>query len=141
MALVINLDNHVVLTFLQQVANIIVEWGKATHVVTSLLAIHPYMTVVVDGTKIQQSATFGHRHSLEALLKPYGSLVEEQLFVLRIPVRRNLHGWRLIEVVLNQVLWPLGFGIDKETIAHGVHTIVVVTFLLNIDDIVPITIQ
>ena len=141
MTLVIHLDNHGVLAFFQQIADIIVEWGKATYVVTSLLTIHPYMAIVVYSAKIQQGAAFGHRHSLEALLKPNCSLVEKQLFVLRIPVRRNLHGWRLIEVVLNQILWFLGLGIDKETITHRVHTIVVIALFLYINNVVPIAIE
>ena len=141
MALVINLDHDGVLALNQQVADVEVESSKATHVVTSLLTIHPYMTVVVDGTKIQQGTALSHGHGLETLLKPYGSLVEEQALVLRVPVRRNLHRRRFIKIVLYQILWFLGFGIDKETVAHGVHTIVVIALFLHIHNVVPFAVQ
>ena len=141
MTFVIYLNDNGVLAFLQQVADIIVKWGKATHVVTSLLTIYPHMAIVVYSAKIKQGAAFGHRHSLEAFLKPNCSLVEEQFFVLCIPVRRNLHGRRLIKVVLNQILRLLGLGIDKEAIAHRIHTIIVIALFLHINNVVPVAIE
>ena len=141
MTLVINLHNDGVLALHEQVADVVVESRKATDVVTSLLAVHPHMTVVVHSPEIEQRLTVRHRHGLETLLEPDGALVEEEALVLRVPVRRNLHHVRLVEVVLNQILWTLRLRIDKESVAHGVHTVVVVTLFLHVDDVVPLAVQ
>ena len=108
---------------------------------TRLLAVHPHPAVIVDSTEIEQRAVVAHRHSLEAFLEPDGALVEKQALILRIPITRDLHGRRLIEIVLYQVLRALGFGIHEESIAHGFHTIVVVALFLYIDNVIPLTIE
>ena len=108
---------------------------------SNFLAIHPHMTVVVHGTEIKQCAIVLHRHSLETLLKPDGTLIEEQAFVLGVPVARNLHRWRLVEVVFYQILRALWFRILEKSPLCGLHTIVVITLLLHVHDVVPLAVE
>ena len=106
-----------------------------------LLTIYPDATVIVDGSEIKQSATVARRHSLKTLLEPDGTLVEEQALVLGIPVTRDLHRWRLIEVVLDQIFRALGLGILEESPTSRLHTIVVVALFLYIDNVIPLAIE
>ena len=141
MALIVDLHNDDILAFTQQVADIEVEGGKATNMMTSFLAIHPHATVIVDCPKVKQRATIAHWHSLKTLLEPDGTLVEEQAFVLCIPVTRDLHRWRLIEVILDEVFRALGLGILEESPTGRLHTIVVVALFLYIDNVIPLAIE
>ena len=141
MTLIIHLHNHRILALHKQIADVVVKSRKAAYVVTRLLAVYPHVAVVVHGTEIQQRLIILHRHSLETLLEPHGSLVEEETLVLRVPVRRYLHDVRLIKIILNQVLRALRLRIDEEAVTHGIHTVVVIALLLHVDDVIPLTIQ
>ena len=141
MALIVDLHDDDILALAQQVTDIEVERGKATNMMTCFLAIHPHATVIVDCPKVKQRATIAHRHSLKTLLKPDGTLVEEQTLVLCIPVTRDLHRWRLIEVVFNQVFRALGLGILEESPTGRLHTIVIVALFLYIDNVIPLAIE
>ena len=107
----------------------------------SELAVDIDVGVVVDGTKIKQRAMISIAMPVKRTLKPYGTLVEEQPVVLRIPVARNLHGRRFVEVVFYQVFRALRLGIEEEAPGCGIHAVVVVALFLHIDDIVPLTIE
>ena len=140
-ALVVDLNDDHVFALDEQVADIIVERCETTNMVTSSLTVYPDIAVVVDGTEVEQGAIIVHGNGLETLLKPDGAFVEEEALVARVPVGGNLHHVRLVEVVLDKILRALGFGVDKEAIAHGVHTIVVETFFLHVDDVVPVAVE
>ena len=101
MTLIVDLDDNGVLALHKQVADVVVKSRKAANVVSSFLAIDVYMAIVIHGTEIQQRLIILHRHSLEALLKPDSTLVEEQTLILCVPVTRNPHRGRLVKVVLN----------------------------------------
>ena len=141
MTLVIHLHNHRILALCQQVADVEVKGGEATYVLTSLLPVHPDVTVIVHSTEVEQHATLLHRHSLKALLEPDSTLVEEQSFVLCVPVAWDLHGGRLVEVVFYQIFRTLRLGILEESPLHGFHAVVVVALLLHVNDVVPLAIE
>ena len=141
MALVVHLDDDDVLTVDEQVADVEVEWCEAADMMTGLLAIHPHMTVVVDGAEVKQRAVVLHGYGLKASHKPYRAFIEEQPFVLRVPVGGYLHGGRLVEIVLYQVFRMLRLGISEEAPPRGFHAVVIVAFFLDIDDVVPVTIE
>ena len=109
--------------------------------VTSPLTVDPDVAVIVDSTEVEQRATVVHGNSLETLLKPNGALVEEETLVAGVPVRRNLHHVRLVEVVFDKVLRALRLRVDEEAVAHGIHTVVVKTFFLYVDDVVPVAVE
>ena len=139
--LVVDLHDDDVFALDEQVADIIIEWCETANVVTSPLTVDPDVAVVVDGTEVEQGAIVLCRLSLETFLEPDGTFVEKEALVACVPVGGNLHHVRLVEVVLDKILRALGFSIDKETVAHGVHTIVVETFFLHINDVVPVAIE
>ena len=141
MAFVVHLHNHEVLTVLQQIRHVEVERCEATDMVSSFLAVHIHIGIIVHGSEVEQRASPLLRVELETLLQPHGPLVEEQPFVLCVPVARYLHGLRLVEVVLDQILRALGLGIAEESPVVGIHAIVVVALLLHIDDVVPCTVK
>ena len=104
------------------------------------LAVYPDTAVVVDCTEIEQCTVVLCRYSLETRLKPDSAFIEEEPFILRIPVRGNPHGGRLVEVVFDEVFGPLGFGVDEESPASGVHAVVIIPLFLYIDDVMPVTV-
>ena len=140
-AFIVHLYYYSILTLLQQIAYVVVEWCKTTYMVACLLAIDPNMTIVVDCTKIQQGAIILHRYCIETFLEPYSSFVEEQSLILRVPIRWNLHRRRFVEIVLYQVFWFLGLSITEKTPSGWVHTIIVITLFLYVNDVVPLAIK
>ena len=140
--LVVNLHDDRVLALLQQLCDIEVERCEATNVMPGLLTVHPHPTVVVHRPEIEQTPdSCLLTPPLKTLLEPHRAFVEEQPFVLRIPVARDLHRGRLVEVILDEVFGFLWLRIHEESPACGVHAIVVVALLLNIYDIVPLAIE
>ena len=75
------------------------------------------------------------------LFEPNRSLVEKQMLVLCVPVAWNLHLRGLVEVVFNQVLGALRLRILEESPSVEVHSVVIVTLLLYIDDVFPVSVQ
>ena len=52
-----------------------------------------------------------------------------------------MHRRRLVEVVLHEILRPLGLGITEESPRRGIHAVVVVALLLHVHNVVPLAVQ
>ena len=141
MTLVIDLHDDGVLAILELLGHVEIEGCETADVVSNLLAVHIDMAVVVDSTKVEQGVASIGRVPIETLLEPYGALVEEQTFVACVPVRRNRHGGRGVEVIFDEVFRTLWLRIAEEAPRGWVHAVVIIPLLLHIDDVVPVTIQ
>ena len=137
-ALVVDLHDDEVLAILQLIGDIEVERCEAADVVAHMFAVHIDVRIVVHCSEIQQrAARWVGGWPLELLVEPHRSLIEEQAFVACVPVGRNGHLLGLVEVVFDEVFRLLRLLVAEESPARGVHAIVVVAFLLHIDDVVP----
>ena len=141
MAFVIDFHDDDVLALLQLVRHVEVERGETTDVVTHMVSVHVDVGVVVHGSEVEQRAPLlaslcGSR-LVEPLHEPNSSFVEEQSLVARVPIGRNLHGFSLVEVVFDEVLRLLWLCVAEESPARRVHSVVVIAFFLNVNDIVP----
>ena len=58
MAFVVHLHDDEVLTILQLVGDVIVEWCESTNMVSHVVAVHVDMRIVVHRTEIEQRAPF-----------------------------------------------------------------------------------
>ena len=145
-ALVVHLHDDRVLTLLQHLCDIEVEGCESADVMPGLLAVHPYAAVVVRCPEVEQGFVSALNETIigfniETLLEPHGALVEEQSFVLCVPVAWNLHRGRLVEVVLDEVFGLLGLRIAEESPGRRIHAVVVVALFLHVYDVVPCPVE
>ena len=145
MAFVVHLHDDEILTILQLVGDIIVEGCESANMVSHMVAVHVDMRIVVHSTEIEQRAPllrFELRTlNVELLIEPHRAFIEEQPLVARVPIGGQLHLFSLVEVIFYEVFRLLRFSVAEESPARRVHTIVVVAFLLHVNDVVPLAIE
>ena len=105
-------------------------------------AVHPHAGLVIDCAKVEYSpVVIGFTVPLKRALEPDGSLIEEQLFILGVPVTGYVHHSCLVKIIFNKVLGALGLGVPEESPCGGVHSVVIVAFLLYIDYVIPLSVE
>ena len=141
MPFVVDLHNDKVLAIHKLVGDVEVEGSESAFMVSYFPPVHIDMSVVVDGTEIEEGSAVLLLLELEAALQPYCPFIEEQTVVLGVPVAGNLHGRGSVEVILNEVFRFARLRISEEPPPRGIHAIVVIPFFLYVDDIVPFAVQ
>ena len=110
--------------------------------ITGVPAVHPHAGLVIDCTKVEYGpVVIGLTVPLKRALEPDGSLIEEQLFILGVPVAGYVHDCCLVKVIFYKVLGALGLGVPEESPCGGVHSVIIVAFLLYIDYVIPLSVE
>ena len=141
MALVIDLHNHIVLSFFQSIGDVEVERREATEVSALLLAVDIDHGFVVDSAEIEQHALVGLWLIVEGATEPYSALVEEETFVLNVPVARNVHLVGGVEIVFYQFERRFLMSIEEEAPRRFFHSVVVEADFLLVDDVTPFSVE
>ena len=106
-----------------------------------MLGVHIHMCVVVHSAEVEQRAASLLLVIGERLLEPYCSLIEEQALVLGVPVAGDAHLGGFVKVILDEIFRALRLGILEESPTADIHSVVIVAFLLYVDDVVPLAVQ
>ena len=138
---IVHFHDDEVLSIVEDIRHVKIKRREASHMFPYPLAIHINYGLVIDSAEVKNGLLSRLGMIGETLLKPYCPLVELQLWVLGVPVRRDVHRLRLVKIIFYQVGRGFRLRIVPKGMAHWFPTIIIIADLLNVNDIIPFSIQ